>query len=93
MRNSVARFMLLILAAPASHLAAQTSDSILDFIDGRYEDTAQLARTIWEFAEVGYQETRSSALLQQTLDEEGAANHALTRIAERAVNYLAIVKA
>ncbi|MDH3990932.1 MAG: amidohydrolase, partial [Gammaproteobacteria bacterium] len=44
---------------------------ILDFIDGRYEDTAKLARTIWEYAEVGYQETRSSTLLQETLSGEG----------------------
>ena len=43
----------------------------MDFIDGRYEDTAKLARTIWEYAEVGYQETKSSKLLQETLDGEG----------------------
>jgi len=51
--------------------AAQSDESILEFIDGRYEETAKLARSIWEFAEVGYQETRSSALLQQTLAAEG----------------------
>jgi len=45
----------------------------MDFIDGRYESTAKLARTIWEYAEVGYQETKSSNLLQQTLDGEGFA--------------------
>jgi aminobenzoyl-glutamate utilization protein B len=52
---------------------AQDKDSILDFIDGRYEETAKLARTIWEYAEVGYQETKSSGLLQETLDGEGFA--------------------
>jgi aminobenzoyl-glutamate utilization protein B len=60
----------LFLAVPA---VAQQEDEILDFIDGRYEETANLARAIWEFAEVGYQETQSSALLQQTLDGEGFA--------------------
>jgi aminobenzoyl-glutamate utilization protein B len=50
---------------------AQDKDSMLDFIDARYEETAELARTIWEYAEVGYQETRSSALLQQTLGDAG----------------------
>jgi aminobenzoyl-glutamate utilization protein B len=60
----------LFLAVPA---VAQQEDEILDFIDGRYEETANLARAIWEFAEVGYQETQSSALLQQTLDSEGFA--------------------
>jgi aminobenzoyl-glutamate utilization protein B len=44
---------------------------LLSFIDGRYDDTARIARTLWEYAEVGYQETRSSELLQQTLRDEG----------------------
>ncbi len=52
---------------------AQDKNEILDFIDSRYENTADLARTLWEFAEVGYQETRSSALLQETLLGEGFA--------------------
>jgi len=56
---------------PVGQANAQGNDSILDFIDGRYEDTAKLARTIWEYAEVGYQETRSSTLLQETLSGEG----------------------
>ena len=56
---------------PLSAVNAQDNDSILDFIDGRYEDTAKLARKIWEYAEVGYQEAQSSALLQQSLDGEG----------------------
>lgn len=56
---------------PCSVVAQE--DAVLDFIDGRYEDTAQLARQIWEFAEVGYQETRSSGLLQQALGDEGFA--------------------
>jgi len=60
-----------ILLAPFSAAVAQDSDEIVDFIDGRYEATAKLARTIWEYAEVGYQETKSSGLLQQTLDGEG----------------------
>ena len=58
---------------PFGQAIAQGNDSILDFIDGRYEDTAKLARTIWEYAEVGYQETRSSTLLQETLSGEGFA--------------------
>jgi aminobenzoyl-glutamate utilization protein B len=56
---------------PLSESRAQDTDSIMDFIDGRYEDTAKLARTIWEYAEVGYQETKSSTLLQETLDGDG----------------------
>jgi len=57
--------------APLSLASAQDSDAVMDFIDSRYEDTADIARTIWEFAEVGYQETQSSTLLQGTLAAEG----------------------
>jgi len=57
--------------APLSYANAQDSDAVIDFIDSRYEDTADIARTIWEFAEVGYQETQSSTLLQDTLTAEG----------------------
>jgi len=58
-----------VVLAPLS--LAQEEDRILDFIDSRYESTADLARSLWEYAEVGYQETRSSALLQETLRVEG----------------------
>ncbi|MDH5214854.1 MAG: amidohydrolase [Gammaproteobacteria bacterium] len=50
---------------------AADDDRILSSIDARYEDTARIARTLWEYAEVGYQETRSSELLQQILQDEG----------------------
>ena len=50
---------------------AQDTDEILDFIDSRYESTAAMARTLWEYAEVGYQETKSSALIQAALSADG----------------------
>ncbi len=50
--------------------AADTVD-ILEFLDGRYEQTAGIAQQLWDFAEVGYKEERSSALLQATLAAEG----------------------
>lgn len=71
MRMSLTGAFIVLLAAPAQDVAAQASDSLLDFIDGRYEETAEIARTIWEYAEVGYQETQSTALLQQSLAAEG----------------------
>lgn len=43
----------------------------LEWLDKNYEQTAQTARTLWEYAEVGYQETRSSELLQRMLAAEG----------------------
>ncbi len=68
------KLTLLIGAAillPLSLAKAQDSDAVIDFIDSRYEDTADIARSIWEFAEVGYQETQSSTLLQESLSAEG----------------------
>ena len=57
----------LFVSAPA---LAQQPD-IASFVDGRYAETERIARTLWEYAEVGYQEQRSSALLQSTLAAEG----------------------
>jgi aminobenzoyl-glutamate utilization protein B len=34
-------------------------------------DYSNIAHKIWEFAEVGYQEEKSSALLQETLKQAG----------------------
>ncbi|MEM9057140.1 MAG: amidohydrolase, partial [Pseudomonadota bacterium] len=58
-----------VLVAPLS--AGAQSFDVARFADQRYEETARLARTLWEYAEVGYQETRSSALLQSALRDEG----------------------
>jgi aminobenzoyl-glutamate utilization protein B len=41
------------------------------FLESRYTQTSELARMLWEYAEVGYQEHRSSTLLQETLAAEG----------------------
>jgi aminobenzoyl-glutamate utilization protein B len=60
----------LSMTAVASAVAAEEAD-VLSSIDGRYDDTARIARTLWDYAEVGYQETRSGELLQQTLRDEG----------------------
>jgi aminobenzoyl-glutamate utilization protein B len=40
-------------------------------LDNRFGEYQTIARNIWEFAEVGYKENKSSALLQETLRKEG----------------------
>lgn len=52
-------------------VGAAESGEIIDFVDSRYEQTAGVARDLWEFAEVGYQELKSSALIKETLAAEG----------------------
>jgi aminobenzoyl-glutamate utilization protein B len=56
-------------------LGAQAGDtqSVLASIDANAKNYVDVAMKIWSFAEVGYQETRSSALLQEQLKNAGFA--------------------
>lgn len=61
----------LLLITPPSLQAQDSSDEMLSWMESRYDKTAFMARRIWEFAELGYQEQKSSALLQDQLREAG----------------------
>lgn len=64
-------FLALLLLLPLPLFAQKTKPEVLARIDaGRavYED---IALKIWDYAEVGYREQRSSALLQERLRQEG----------------------
>ncbi|UTW44583.1 amidohydrolase [bacterium SCSIO 12696] len=56
-----------------SAVADDGTDELLTWMDSRYEQTAHAARSIWEFAELGYLEDKSSALLQGQLRDAGFA--------------------
>lgn len=58
-----------VLMAPTA-AKADTSE-ILASIEARSEQSAETARKLWEWAEVGYQEEKSSGLLQQQLRAQG----------------------
>jgi aminobenzoyl-glutamate utilization protein B len=62
--------LLTTLLASATPAAAQKS-ALLDSIKGRSETSWQMARQIWEWAEPGYQEKRSAALLAGALEKAG----------------------
>ncbi|SIN66328.1 aminobenzoyl-glutamate utilization protein B [Parasphingorhabdus marina DSM 22363] len=62
---------ILALSGTAQAQATLSESDILASIDGRYEQLADTARTIWELAEVGYQEEKSSELLKQNLRAQG----------------------
>jgi aminobenzoyl-glutamate utilization protein B len=62
-------FCSILVAQPAPPTAAQRT--MLTGLDAHRADYAAIARQIWGFAEVGYQETRSSALLATTLEQAG----------------------
>lgn len=46
-------------------------DEAIKEIDSRYDNYKKIALQIWNYAEVGYKEQKSSALLQQTLHDNG----------------------
>jgi aminobenzoyl-glutamate utilization protein B len=60
----------LALLAPAA-LAADSGGGLRQFLAARASHDAEVAHSIWEYAEVGYQETKSTALLQQELKNAG----------------------
>jgi aminobenzoyl-glutamate utilization protein B len=51
--------------------ASKSKDEIISSLNSRYDYYKKRALQIWEFAEIGYKEEKSSALLQQTLLENG----------------------
>lgn len=59
------------LVAATLVAAQQPRQPILESLDARYAHYAGLAQQIWGFAEVGYQEVKSSALLQEELKRAG----------------------
>lgn len=61
----------LLIVAGSAVYAQKTKQDVLKSIDSRTDQYSTIAHKIWEFAEVGYQEERSSALLQETLTTSG----------------------
>lgn len=55
----------------AAHAEAPANSEVIAGIDARYDQTAEIAEKLWQWAEVGYQETKSSNLLQSTLKDAG----------------------
>ncbi len=69
-------FLLLLVSVQAQKKAAVTKDDQLKTrvstsIQANYDQYKNMAFQIWDYAEVGYKEVKSSALLQQTLKENG----------------------
>lgn len=65
------RYCLALILACLAGVARAADWDHLAFLDARFPVTAETARALWDYAEVGYQETRSSALLQEQLAAEG----------------------
>src|SRR5207237_1420971 len=70
----LATFSLTLAAALPAQVAPSgrsVLDDVLKGIDSKRDEYAGVAKQIWSFAEVGYQEQKSSALLQSELKAAG----------------------
>ena len=64
-------FVLFLFLIPVFVFGQKTKENVIKSIDAGYDQYSAIAKKIWEFAEVGFQETQSSALIQETLAENG----------------------
>ena len=60
----------LVAACLSTPLAAQTADPVAE-VEAQSDRTARVSQQIWDWAELGYLENRSSGLLQDELQSEG----------------------
>ena len=61
---------LTVLAVMPVPALAQAPDPVA-LVDAEYDRTARVARQIWDWAELGYMEDRSSGLIKAELEKEG----------------------
>lgn len=64
-------FVYVFLIASISAFAQKSKPEVFKAIDAKTDFYTGIEQKIWGFAEVGFQETQSSALLQQTLNDAG----------------------
>lgn len=69
--KGVACALMAIAVVMAGHAQGTDENAVLASIDQKAQAYAKVAMQIWSFAEVGYQETKSSALLQEQLKAAG----------------------
>lgn len=62
---------LTLIALSVSTMAQNSKKDVMKAIDAKSEEYTTIAKKIWDYAEVGFQETNSSALLQETLTKSG----------------------
>jgi aminobenzoyl-glutamate utilization protein B len=63
--------LVVLIAAVSPSVAAQPKEDVIRGIEALSEEYAGIAQQIWDYAEVGYLETKSSGLLQATLRDAG----------------------
>ena len=71
MQSSILTTLLLVLTLPPTAQFTPPEQAVLTELDTQSDRYFEVAKQIWDFAEVGYQEAQSSELLQKTLAAEG----------------------
>ena len=71
--NTRSGLLMAFLVLPVSGPAYGQNDILTENLDARADEYFHMARQIWEWAEVGYQEEQSSQLLMEALAREGFA--------------------
>lgn len=64
-------FLTLFIVSIITATAQKKVEDVIKKLDSKTETYSAIAQNIWELAEMGYQEEKSSALLQKTLSDEG----------------------
>ena len=64
-------FLVAAMVAATTLNAQKRYSQVLDQLEGKTAQYGTIAKAIWDYAELGYQEEQSSALLQSTLSEAG----------------------
>ncbi len=68
MRN---RLIILLILSSCLRLRAKGQRKVIQSLDSKHDHYAGIAKQIWEFAEPGYLEDKSAALLQGELEKAG----------------------
>ena len=71
MKNMLCILLLCLLATAAQATRPVATTGVDAFVEARADLLSDLAAQMWEWAELGYREERSSALLQETLQQAG----------------------
>ena len=61
----------ILMLSPKVALSQKEKQLVLNGIEKRTKEYEKIAKSIWEWAEVGYQEEKSAGLLKRTLSNEG----------------------
>lgn len=64
-------FAILFILCISITNAQKKVEDVIKNLDSKTKTYSQIAQNIWEFAELGYQEEKSSRLLQETLNDSG----------------------